>query len=75
MIQFKLRLHLYLSRASIPPRVNFFKLILNLTLLVFFFKTNTFDRAYRYGAAKSLCRVMHGGAAEVDMATTGKADG
>ena len=41
----------------------FCKLILNLTLFNFFFKTNTFGRAYCHGAAKSLCRAMHGGAA------------
>ena len=39
----------------------FWKLILNLTLSVFF-KTNTFGRAYCHGAAKCLCRAMHGSA-------------
>jgi len=42
---------------------NFCKLILNLTLFYFFSKTNTFVRAYFPGAAKRLCRAMHGGAA------------
>ena len=41
-----------------------FKLILNLTLFFFFFKTNTFDRDYYYSTTKSLCRAMHGGAAD-----------
>ena len=40
----------------------FCKLILNLTLF-FSFKTNTFGRAYCHGAAKRLCRAMHGDAA------------
>ena len=40
----------------------FSKLILTLTLSVFF-KTNTFGRAYFPGAAKCLCHAMHGGAA------------
>ena len=41
----------------------FCKLILNLTLFIFFSKTNTFGRAYFIGAAKRLCRALHGGAA------------
>ena len=41
----------------------FCKLILNLTLFYLFSKTNTFTRAYFHGAAKRLCRAMHGGAA------------
>ena len=38
-----------------------FKLFSNMTL--FFFKTNTFSRAYCHGTAKCLCRAMHGGVA------------
>jgi len=30
-------------------------------LFIYFFKTNTFGRAYLHGAAKSRCRAMHGG--------------
>jgi len=41
----------------------FFKLFLKLTLFIFFKKTNTFGRACLHGAANSLCRAMHGGAA------------
>ena len=41
----------------------FFKLFPNLRLFNFFFKTNTFARAYSHGAAKSFCRAMHGGVA------------
>ena len=40
----------------------FYKLILNLTLFYFFFKTNTFGRAYCHSAVKRLCRIMYGGA-------------
>jgi hypothetical protein len=36
-------------------------------LFNFFFKTNTFGRAYSHGAAKSRCRAMHGGVAGVAM--------
>ena len=43
----------------------FFKLFSNLTLFIFFFKTNTFGRAYCGGAAKSRRRAMHGGTAKV----------
>ena len=42
----------------------FLKLILNLTRSGFFKKTNTFGRSYCPGAAKCLCRAMHGGAVE-----------
>jgi len=41
----------------------FLKIFPSLTLY-FFFKSNTFGRAYCPGVAKQCCRAMHGGAAE-----------
>ena len=63
------------ERAKRTPMIFFIfnifcKLILNLTLV---FLTNTFACSYFSGAAKRLCRAMHGGARERDDVTTTEA--
>ena len=40
----------------------FLKLFSNMTLFIFFSKTNTFGCAYSHGAVKSRCHAMYGGA-------------